>query len=129
MQITSHHRLEVLFFSRTPNSGTVRYIQKFKTNRYVLKTFFCNLDHILSSHACCDCVFYIGDFNNEYTALFYLPIFPAQATPKISELLFWDIVYTINLDAIPATFDIKFIKVLLKLDEQYQQLAKQQPAK
>ena len=47
--------------------------------------------------------FYIRDFNNEHIALFYLPIFPSQATPKLSEVLYTDIVYTVNLDAIPAS--------------------------
>ena len=51
-------------------------------------------------------------------------MFPPQATPKLFELLYTDIVYTINLDAIPDSYDIKYIKELLKLDEQYQQLAK-----
>ena len=66
--------------------------------------------------------FYIRDFNNEHIALFYLPMFPPQATPKLFELLYTDIVYTINLDAIPDSYDVKYIKELLKLDEQYQQL-------
>ena len=62
---------------------------------------------ILYSHTCCEWVFYIRNFNSEPTALFYLPIFPPQATPKLFELFYTDIVYTINLDAIPASYDIK----------------------
>ena len=85
-----------------------------------------NLDHILYSHTCCKWVFYIRDFNNGHIDLFYLPIFPPQATPNFSEILYTDIVYTVNLDAIPASNDIKNIKELLRLDEQYQQLVKQQ---
>ena len=65
------------------------------------------------------------DFKNEHLALFYLPIFPPQATPKLSEILYTDIAYTVNLDAIPASYDIKYIKDLLRLDEQYQQILKQ----
>ena len=63
--------------------------------------------------------FYIRDFNNEHTALFYLTIFPPQATSKLSETLYTEIVYTVNLDAIPASYDTKYIKELLRLDEQY----------
>ena len=53
---------------------------------------------------------YIRDFNNEHIALFHLPIFPPQATPQLSEFLYTDIVYTVNLDAIPASYDINYIK-------------------
>ena len=74
-------------------------------------------------------VFYIKGFNNEHIDFFYLPIFPPQATPKLSEILFTDIVYTVNLDAIPASFDTKYFKELLRLDEQYQQIVKQQSHK
>ena len=89
---------------------------------------FYNLDHILCSHTCCEWVFYIRDFNNEHIALFYLPIFPPQEKPNLSEFLYTDLVYAINLDAIPA-YDIKNSKGLLRLDEQYQQIAKQQLTK
>ena len=61
---------------------------------------------------------YIRDFKNEHIALFYLPIFPPQATPKLLEPLYRDIVYTVNLDTVPASYDIKDIKELLRLDEQ-----------
>ena len=70
-------------------------------------------------------VFYIRDFNNEHIALFYLHIFPPQAKPKLSDILYTDILYTINLDVIPASYDMKFIKELLRLDEQYQKILKQ----
>ena len=56
-------------------------------------------------------------------------MFPLQATPKLSEFLYTDIVYNINLDAIPASYDIKFIKEPFKLNEQYQQLANRQLTK
>ena len=70
--------------------------------------------------------FYIKkDFTNENISLFYLTIFPPQATPKIFELLYTDIVYTVNLDAILASCDIKHIKHIPKLDEQQQQFTKQ----
>ena len=46
--------------------------------------------------------------------------------PKLSEILYTDIVYTVNLDAIPASYHIKYSKELLRLDEQYQQIVKQQ---
>ena len=59
-------------------------------------------------------------------ALFYLPVFPPQATPILSEIFYTDIVYSVNLDAIPASSDIKYIKEFLRLDEQHQQLVKQQ---
>ena len=127
MHITSQHRLEVLF-KRTPYADTFRYIQNFKPKEKRFQDIFCNLDHILYSHTCCEWVFYIRDFNNEHVALFYLPIFPQQATPKLSQALYTDIVYTINLDDIPASYDIKFIKELLRLDEKYQQIVKQQTA-
>ena len=71
-------------------------------------------------------VFYIRGFNNKHIAFLYLPIFPPQATPKLSEILYTDIVYTVNLDAILASYDTKFFKELLRLDEQYQQIFKQQ---
>ena len=125
MHITSQHRLEVLF-KRTPYADTFRYIQNFKPKQIRFQDIFYKLDHILYSHTCCEWVFRIRDFNNEHIALFYLPIFPPQATPKLSEILYTDIVYTVNLDAIPASYDIKLIKVLLRLDEQYQQIVKQQ---
>ena len=73
--------------------------------------------------------FYVRDIYNEHIALFYLPVFPPQASPKLSEILYTDIVYTVNLDAIPASYEMKHIKELLRLDEQYQQLVKQQPSK
>ena len=124
MHITSQHRLEVLF-RRTPYADTFRYIQNFKPKQIRFQDIFYNLDHILYSHTCCEWVFYVRDFNNDHLALFYFPIFPPQATPKRSETLYNDIVYTVNLDAIPASYDIKYIKELLRLDEQYQQLLKQ----
>ena len=68
---------------------------------------------MLYSHNLCEWVFHRRDFNNEHIALFYLPIFPQQATTKISEPLYTDIVQTIYHDAIPASFDIKYIKELL----------------
>ena len=73
--------------------------------------------------------FYIRDLNNEHIALFYLPMFLPQATTKLSEILYTDIVYTVNLDVIPASYDIKYIKELLRLDEQNQQIVKQQQNK
>ena len=108
---------------------TFRYIRSFKTKQTRFQDIFYNLDHILYSHTSCEWVFYIRDFNSEHIALLYLPIFPPQTTPTIAELLYKDIVYTLNLDAIPASFDTKHIKEHLKLDEQYQQLAKQQLTK
>ena len=102
MQITSQHRLEVMF-ERTPYADTFTYIQNFKPKKVRFQNIFYNLDHILYSHTCCEWVFYITDFNNEHFALFYLPTFPPpKATPKLSEILYTDIVYTVNLDAIPA---------------------------
>ena len=127
MQITSQQRLEVLF-KRTPYADTFRYIQNFKPKQIRFQNTFYNLDHISFSY-CFEWVFYIRGFNNEHIALFYLPIFSPQATPRLSELLYTDLVYTINLDAIPASYDIKYIKELLMLDEQYQQLAKQKLTK
>ena len=44
--------------------------------------------------------FCIKKFNSDLIALFYLTTFRLQATPIISELIYTDIVYTINLDAI-----------------------------
>ena len=124
MHITSQHRLEILF-KRTPYADTFRYIQNFKPKQIRFQDIFYNLDHILYSRTCCEWVFYIRDFHNDHLALFYLPMFPPQATPKLSEIPYTDIVYTVNLDAIPASYDIKYIKELLRLDEQYQQLIKQ----
>ena len=95
MHITSQHRLKVLF-RRTPYADTFRYIQNFKTKQIRFKVIFYNLDHI-----------------------------PPQATPKLSEVFYTDILYTVNLDAIPASYDIKYIKELLRLDEQYQQILRQ----
>ena len=69
------------------------------------------------------------DFNNKHIALFYLLIFPTQSTPKITGLLYNDFVHTLNLDATPASYDIKYVKELLKLDEQYQQVSKEQLTK
>ena len=95
-------------------------------DRSVFKIFFYNLYHILYSQTCCEWVFYIKDFSNDHIAIFYLPTFPTQARPKLSEILYTDIVYTVNIDAIPASYDIKYIIELLRLDEQYQQIVKQQ---
>ena len=125
MHITSQHRLEVLF-KRTPYSDTFRYIQNLNPRQVRFQDVFYNLDHILYSRTCCEWVFYIRDFNNEHIALFYLPVFPQRATLKFSEILYTDIVYTVNLDTIPASCDIKYIEELLRLDEQYQQIVKQQ---
>ena len=125
MHITSQHRLEVLF-KRTPYADTFRFIQNFKPRQVWFQDIFYNLDHILYSHTCCEWVFYIRDFNNEHFALFYLIIFPPQATPQFSEILYTDIVYTVNLDAIRASYDIKCFKELRRLEEQYQQIVKQQ---
>ena len=117
--------MEVLF-KRRPYTDTFRYVQNFKPNQIRLKDNFFNLDQILYSHTCCECVFYIRDFNSKHIALFFLPVFPPQATPKLSQLSYPDIVYTINLDAIPASYNINHIKKLHRLDEQNQQIAKQQ---
>ena len=38
-------------------------------------------------------------------------------------------VYTVNLDAIPASYDTKYITEPLRLDEQYQQIFKQKQNK
>ena len=72
---------------------------------------------------------YIKNFNKEVIALFFLSIFSPHSKSKTAETLYNDIVYTLNLDAIPASYDIKYTKDLPKLDEQYQQLAKQQLTK
>ena len=90
MQITSQHRLEVLF-RRTPYADKFRYIQNFKPKQIRFQDIFYNLDRLLYSHTCCEWVFYVRDFNNEHIALFYLPIFPPQAKPKHSEILYTDI--------------------------------------
>ena len=102
MHITSQHILEVLI-ERTTYADTFRYIQNFKLRQVGFQDIVYNLNHILYSHTCCEWVYYIRDFNSEHIALFYLPIFPPQATPKLSEILYTDIVYTVNLDAIPAS--------------------------
>ena len=115
-----------LLLKRTPYADTFKYIEILKPRQVRFQDNFYNLDHILYSHTCCEWVFYIRDFNNKHVALLYLPIFPPQATPKLSKVLYTDIVYTVNLDAIPASYDIKDIKELLGLDEQYQQIVKQQ---
>ena len=109
MHITYQHRLEVLF-KRTPYSDTFRYIQNFKPKQVRFQDEFYNLDHVLYPHTCSEWVFYITGFNNKHMALFYLPFFPAQATPKLSEILYTHIVYTVNLDAVPAFKDIKYIE-------------------
>ena len=114
MQITSQHRLEWLF-RRISYADTIRYIQGFKTKQICFQDIFYNLDHILCSHTCCEWVLYIKDFNNEHIALFYLPIFPSQSISKIFELLYKDIEYNPKLGAIPASYDIKYIKNFLSL--------------
>ena len=98
MQITSQQRLEVLL-KRTLYADTFLYIQNFKPKQIRFQIIFYNLDHILYSHTCCEWVFYIRDFNKEHMALFYLIIFPPQATPKLSEILHTDIVYTVNINS------------------------------
>ena len=129
MQITFQHRNEVLF-KRPPSAETFRYIPNFKPKQVRFKIFsIIWIFHILYSHTCCEWVFHTRDFNNEHIDLFYLPIFTPQATPKLSEILYTDIVYTVNLDALPASYDIKNIKKFLRLDEQYQQIVKQQHTK
>ena len=106
MHITSKHRLEVLF-KRTPYADTFRYIQNFKPKQIRFQDIFYNLDNILHSHNCCEWTVYIRDFNNENIAFFDLPMFLPQVTHKLSELFHTDIVYTINLDVIPASYNIK----------------------
>ena len=118
-----------MFFKRTAYADTFRYIPNFKTKQIRFEDFFYNLDCILCSHICCERIFYIRDFKNEHIALFYLSMFPPQVTSKLSELLYTDNVYSINIDAIPASYDIKYIKELIRLDEQNRQLAKQQLTK
>ena len=125
MQITSQCRIKVLF-KRTTYAYTFRFIQNFKPKQVRFQDFFYNLDHTLYSHTCCDWVFYIRSFNNEHITLFYFTFFLPQATPKLPEILDSAIVYTVNLDNIPASYDIKYITELLMLDEQYPQLVKQQ---
>ena len=120
MPITSQHRLEILF-KGTPYADTFKYIQNFKHKQIRFQKILYNLDHILQSHTCCDWVFYFRDVNNEHIAFFYL-----QATPTISEILCTNIVFTVNLDALPSSYKIIYIKELLRLDEQYQQTVKQQ---
>ena len=102
MHVISQHRLEVLF-KRTPYADTFRYIRNFKTRQVRFQDIFYNFHHILYSYTCCERVFYIRDFNNEHIALFCLPIFPPQATPKLSKILYTEIVYSVNLDAILAS--------------------------
>ena len=111
MQITSQHRLETLF-RRTSYAKSFRYIQSFTTKQNRFQDNFCTLDHILFSHTYCEWFSYIRVFNNEHITLFYLPIFPPQATPTISELLYPDILCIINLNAISASYDVKYIKEL-----------------
>ena len=96
-----------------------------KQRRYASKIFFYDLDHIFYSHTCYECVFCIRDFNNEHKALFYLH----NQHPKFLKILHNDVVYTLNLDAIPVFYDIKLSKELPKWDDQYQQLKKQLLAK
>ena len=91
MQITSQDRLEVLF-GRTPYVETFRYIQNFKPKQIGFQDIFYKVDHVLYSHTCCERLFYIRAFNKEKISLFYLSNFPPQATPKISDLLYADIV-------------------------------------
>ena len=69
MQITSQHRLEVLF-KRTPYADTFRQIQNFKPKQDRFQDILYNLDHIFSSYTCFEWFFYVRDFNNEYLALF-----------------------------------------------------------
>ena len=101
MHITSQHRLEVLF-KRKHYADTFRYIQNFKPRQVRFQDIFYNQDQILYSHTCSEWVFYIRNFNNEHIALFYLPIFPPQATLKLSEIQYTDIIFSVNFDAIPA---------------------------
>ena len=110
MQNNSQHRLDVSF-RRTPYADTFRYTQSFKTQQIRFQDIFSYLDHILYSHTCFEWVFYIRDFNNEQFDLFYLPNYPPPANIKITESLYANIVFTINLDAIPAAYDLKYIKM------------------
>ena len=121
MQITSQHRLEVLF-KRTPYAETFRYIQNFKPKEVRFQDIFYKPDHILYSHMCCKW-FSLLETSITNTLLFSISQFfhhKQHQTPKLSEILYTDIVYTVNLDAIPASYHIKYIKELLRLDEQYQ---------
>ena len=68
MQITSQHRLEVLF-KKTQYADTFWYIQNFKTKQICFQDNFYNLE-LLCSHNCCEWVFDIRDLNNEHIALF-----------------------------------------------------------
>ena len=93
MHITSQHILELLL-KRTPYADTFRFTEIFKPRQVRFQDIFYNLDHILYSHACCEWVSNIRDFalfyltSNEHIALFYLPISPPQARPKLSEILY-----------------------------------------
>ena len=60
---------------------------------------------------------------------FLFSIFPPQATLKLSEILFIDIVYIVKIDFIPASNDIKYIRELLRLDDQYRQIVEKQSHK
>ena len=106
MQITLQHRREVLF-KRTPYADTFRYIQNFGPKQIRFQDIFYNLDNVLYSHNYCEWAVFIRDFNNENIALFDLPMIPSQVTHKLSELFHTDIVYTFNLDDIPASYNIK----------------------
>ena len=81
MQLTSQHRLEVLF-NRTPYADTFRCIPIIKPKQIRFQDIVYNIDHVSYSHTCCEWVVYIRHFNDERIAFFYLPIFPPQTTPK-----------------------------------------------
>ena len=74
IKITLKERLEV-FFRRSPYADTFRKVQSFQTKQTRFQDIFYNLDHNRYSHSCSEWVFYVRDFNNEYIAVLYLPIF------------------------------------------------------
>ena len=102
--------------SINPLRGTFRYIESFKTKRYIFQRISQFYSHTLVANG-----FFILEFLITIILPFYLQIFPPQETSKISELLYTDIVYTILLDAIAAFYDIKCVKDLFKVDEKLQQ--------
>ena len=78
------------------------------------------VDHILHSKVFCELVFHLRIFFNQGIVLCYLATYPPQAKQKFSDLLYTDLVYTLNLDDVLASYEINNPKDTLMLDQQLQ---------
>ena len=98
MPTTYQQRLEILY-KRTSYADTYRITTNFTTKWIKLTISYTNVDKVLYSNKCCGRDCHIRISNNDFIALYFLPMFAPQAIPKLSKILHTDIVHTLNWDA------------------------------